>query len=490
MKNIGLIILITVLLIACKSEKSNMKSEHTLDTSGNTELVQNSSDSNSAVSSTDWIALAKEIEERPGLEPHPELPWHVNGSIYEVNTRQYSKEGTFAKVTEQLSRLASMGTKIVWLMPVQPIGKVNRKGGMGSPYSVADFTAINPDLGTPEDLKNLISTAHGLGQKVILDWVANHAAFDNVWAADHLDYFTLRDGKQIVALGEDGNATDWTDVADLNYENQAMRAAMIDALAYWVREFDIDGYRCDVAGLVPLDFWKEATETLAEIKPDLFWLAEWEDPKMHAHFNMTYAWELHHIFNAVAQGKSGTEEIVNYLVREGENFPPDAYRMYFTTNHDENSWNGTIAERMGENGDAMTALAFMLPGMPLVYSGQEAASNKRLAFFEKDEIDWSNKKKIQFYQKLLVLRMTNKSMWNGPFGGQPEFFASSGRQIGFVRKKGPDATMFIANFDSEPAVVHVDVNMTTMTDIFKRTSYDFSKPQQVTVPAHGYLVLQ
>ncbi len=472
MKYSSLLILFIALSVSCQNEPTKMKAEET-----------ESQD-------IDITMSGRDLDQRPGREPHPELPWHVNAAIYEVNTRQFSKEGTFSRVTEQLPRLTSMGVQIIWMMPIHPIGEVNRKGKLGSPYSISDYKGIHPDYGSLDDFKALVRTAHQLNLKVIIDWVANHTAFDHVWAKDHLNYYTLKEGKQVVALDLEGKPTDWTDVADLNFENDNMRAAMIDAMKYWITECDIDGFRCDVAGFVPLDFWKEATAELEKVKPNLFWLAEWDSPEMHEAFKMTYGWDIHHIFNDIAQGKSGTEKLAEYMKKEAETFPADAYRMYFTTNHDENSWNGTIEERMGKNGDAMTALAFTLSGVPLVYNGQESNLNKRLSFFDKDEIDWSNRKKIKFYQKLLILKQTNKALWNADHGGKPEIFHAKGKQFGFVRKKGVDAIMVMTNFDDKPADVDVDINMMPMTDIFNRTTIDFSRKVKVTMRPHSYMVFQ
>ena len=430
------------------------------------------------------------LENRMGLQPHPELPWHINASIYEVNVRQFSPEGTIVRVTEQLPRLRSLGVNIIWLMPIQPIGKLNRKGLLGSPYSIADYRGVNSEMGTLADVKALVKRAHELKLKVVLDWVANHTAFDHVWAKDHLDYYTLENGRQVVARDNDGNPTDWTDVADLNYNNHDMRKAMISDMKYWIDACDIDGFRCDMAGMVPLDFWKTATSTLAKTKKGLFWLAEWEEPRMHEAFKMTYAWEAHHLFNDIAQGKTGTERLQAYIEKDQQTYPPGAYRMYFTSNHDENSWQGSVVQRMGPNADAMTVLAFTLTGMPLLYNGQEVGSNRQLKFFEKDLIDWSNKKKFKIFQKLLILKQTNKALWNGEFGGRPEIFLADGPLFGFIRRKGPDAIMVLTNFGNAPATVDVDIKRSLMTDIFSRKGFEFGTPQKVTIPAHGFMVFQ
>ncbi|MEZ4908436.1 MAG: alpha-amylase family glycosyl hydrolase [Saprospiraceae bacterium] len=310
--------------------------------------------------------------------------WSKNATIYEVNLRQYTKEGTINAFIPNLQRLKDLGIDILWIMPPYPIGEKNRKGVLGSPYSISDYTEINPDLGTKQDFKNLVEEAHKLGLKVILDWVGNHTAFDHKWTVSHPDWYT-KDSLGNITYPP---TTDWTDVADLNYDNPDMRKEMIKDMEYWVKDFDIDGYRCDVAGFVPNDFWSAATDSLNKVKPNLFMLAEWDDPSLHySGFNMTYGWELHHILNEIAKGKMEPIMLDSFQMKDSERYPKEAYRMNFTTNHDENSWNGTVYERMGKAADAMTVLAFTWQGMPLVYSGQEAGLNKRLSFFDKDEID-------------------------------------------------------------------------------------------------------
>ena len=351
--------------------------------------------------------------ETPVLQgPYLAAPeWTQSANIYEVNIRQYTPEGTFRAFMKHLPRLKKMGVDILWIMPIHPIGEKNRKGGMGSPYASKNYKEVNPDFGTKADFKQLVEQAHALGFKVILDWVANHSAFDNIWAKEHPDWYTQDKDGNIIHPKD----TDWTDVADLNYDNPDMRAAMIGAMQYWLREFDIDGYRCDVAGFVPDDFWKEAITELQKTK-NIFMLAEWDEPKMHDdYFHMTYGWGFHHIMNKVAKSKMPISAIDAFIKKDNKKYKHEDYRMNFTTNHDENSWNGTVYERMGKLADAMTVLAFTIQGMPLIYSGQEAGLNKRLSFFEKDSIDWSDISKEMFFKKLLQLKHENKALWNGTY---------------------------------------------------------------------------
>ena len=375
--------------------------------------------------------------------------WSKNATIYEANIRQHTPEGTLNAFAKDLPRLKEMGIEIVWLMPVHPIGEKNRKGGKGSYYSVQDYKAVNPEFGTMEDLKNLVDQAHELDMKVILDWVANHTAFDHVWSEDHKDYYNL-DSLGNLQMPE---GTDWTDVADLDYDNEEMRAEMIGALQFWIEEADIDGYRCDVAGFVPTDFWETARDSLEAVKPDVFMLAEWEDPEHHEKaFDMSYAWEFLHVMNGIAEGEKELSAIDEYMAKQDTLFPDDAYRMYFTTNHDENSWNGTVMERYGQEGHKTYAvLAYTIDGMPLLYSGQEAGMDEALKFFEKDTIKWGDYGLEEFYTKLLQLNRDHEALWNGEYGGDFERISTSADDKIYVykRQKGDDVVLVMLNMTDE-----------------------------------------
>jgi glycosidase len=382
----------------------------------------------------------------PALSGFPHPGWSRNANIYEVNLRQYSPEGTFAAFEAHLPRLREMGVDILWFMPIQPIGVKNRKGSLGSYYSIQDYTAVNPDLGTLEEWKALVVKAHEMGFHVLLDWVANHTAWDNVLIEEHPDWYTHD------SLGNiQPPVPDWSDVADLNYEQEGLRKYMIDALGFWVRETNIDGFRCDMAGMVPTDFWEEARISLDSIKP-VFMLAEWEDPGMHASaFDMSYGWVVHHLMKDIAQGKKGIGDLDAQMEAEFKTYPTDAYRMYFTSNHDENSWQGTVRERLGEAAEVMAVLSATLPGMPLIYSGQEAGLDKRLAFFEKDEIEWKEHPFANLYKSLFRMKKEHECLWNGQYGGdlvrvendRPEAVYS------FIRKKGADSLLVLLNLSGD-----------------------------------------
>ena len=335
---------------------------------------------------------------------HP--AWSRNAVIYEVNVRQYTPEGTLVALERHLPRLKELGVDILWLMPVQPIGKKNRKGVLGSYYSIADYTAVNPEFGTAADFKSLVNSAHRQGMKVILDWVPNHSAFDHPWITQHKDYYVTRsDGTIVNARDNEGHDTDWTDVAELNYDNPALRRAMLADMRWWLDNTGIDGFRCDVAGGVPADFWTDARRALSQVRPDLFMLAEAEDPRMHPAFDMTYGWELHHLLNDIAQGKKNTAALADYFSKDERTYGRNAYRMYFTSNHDENSWNGTEFERMSANHlPAFVLAATAQSSMPLLYTGQEVSMKKRLRFFEKDTVDWNGPSLASFYRAMFELK--------------------------------------------------------------------------------------
>ena len=333
------------------------------------------------------------------------LSWTKNAVMYEVNVRQFTPEGTFNAFSKHLTRIKELGVDIIWFMPIHEIGQVNRKGSLGSYYSIKDYRSINPEFGTLEDFNQLVKQIHELDMKVIIDWVANHTSFDNVWVQEgNLDWYNLD------SLGnlQPPNGTDWWDVADLNYENREMQNEMVNAMKFWLTESDIDGFRCDVADWVPISFWDSCRIELDKVK-DVFMLAEAENPKLHNNaFDMTYAWEAHLIMNEIANGKKSAKDLIENINKNKNRFPSGAYRLHFTSNHDENSWKGYAEERLGPSLKAMNALVSVIEGMPLIYGGQESNLQKRLRFFEKDTIQWDNYELSQHYQALFDIKKKNK----------------------------------------------------------------------------------
>lgn len=373
---------------------------------------------------------------------HPD--WTSDASIYEVNIRQFTPEGTFAALEGHLPRIKELGIEIIWLMPIHPIGEKNRKGSLGSYYSVKDYYGINPEFGDSASFRSFVKRAHLEGLKVIIDWVANHSAWDNPLVTLHPEFYAKDSTGQMFA------PFDWTDVVKFDFSVPPMREYMLEAMKYWVREFDIDGYRCDVAGEVPMDFWDNARVELDKIKP-VFMLAEAEGPQFHSAFDMTYGWEFHHIMNNIYKGEATPTDIENYLKKNESLYPEDAYRMHFITNHDENTWAGTEFERLDKGVESFFALTTLIPGMPLVYSGQEAALQKRLEFFEKDPIDWGNYQMAPFYKTLLGLKSLNPALYNGKEGGSWKRITTDNddKVFAILRKKGTQQVIGFFNLSSE-----------------------------------------
>ena len=380
---------------------------------------------------------------------HP--AWSLDATIYELNTRQFTPQGAFAAAQGHLERLKALGVDIIWVMPIQPIGVKERKGDLGSYYAIADYTAVNPEFGTLDDFKAFVAAAHALEMKVILDWVANHTSPDAVWVGNA--------GWHVLdSLGNTVGPYDWTDVAELDYSSAEMRAAMIEAMKFWLTEAGIDGFRCDVAGEVPTDFWNEATPALEAVKPDLFMLAEAEVPELQERaFDMYYGWELHARLNAVAAGTQNADSLRAYFTRHDARFKL-GFPMLFTSNHDENSWNGTEFERMADAAPTLAALTYALPGMPLIYNGQEVGFNRRLEFFTKDSIDWTAPNEYTLlYRSLNTLRKGNPALWSGEAGGAMVELANSApaQVLSFLREKENSQVIALFNLSAQSAEVTI-----------------------------------
>ncbi len=340
------------------------------------------------------------------MEKHFEkVPWIAGAKVYEVNIRQYTAEGTFAAFMQHLPRLKDMGVKILWLMPITPISKKLRIGSLGSYYACSSYTEINPEFGTPDDFKTLVQQAHQHEMKLIIDWVANHTGWDHHWTTEHPDWY-LKD--------EQGNFTqyhNWSDVIELNYDVKELRMGMIEAMKFWIKKYDIDGFRCDMAHLVPLDFWSVARQHCDALKP-LFWLAECEVPEYHQVFDVSYAWEWMHVSEKIVKQIASIQHMKDVL-HQYKQYSNNALKLFFTSNHDENSWNGTEYEKYSDGAKAFAVFCCTWPGIPLLYSGQELPNFKRLKFFDKDQIEWqSNIALHNFYKSLYELRTNNAALQN------------------------------------------------------------------------------
>jgi glycosidase len=424
----------------------------------------------------------------PGVRlVHPE--WSRSATVYQVNQRNMTPEGTFRAAEEHLPRIRDLGIDVVWLMPVNPIGELNRKGPLGSPYAVRDHLGVNPEFGTFEDLRHFVDTAHGLGLKVILDWVANHTAWDNPLTVEHPEWYA-RDWKG------DFRPTpwwDWEDIIDLDYDQPGLRRYMADAMAYWVREADVDGFRCDVAGFVPLDFWEGVRRELDAIKP-VFMLAEWESRDLHTRaFDMTYAWSWNETMHRIAMGKADVEALKVYYAWNDRFYPRDAYRMTFVSNHDKNAWEGTEYEQFGDALEAAIVLSVIGEGVPLVYNGQEAGSDKRLAFFDKDLIEWREDPQGELYRTLFALKKAHRALWNGSWGGRMVRVPNSDETsvIAFVRAAEDDRVFAAFNLSPEPATVTLGEGPQagSWVDAFDGTPVALAVGDTLTLPAWGHRVL-
>lgn len=425
-----------------------------------------------------------------------DLDWEKDAVIYEVNIRQYTEEGTFNAFAEHLPRLKDLGVEILWIMPIHPISETKRKGTLGSYYAASDFRGINPEFGTMEDFKSLVDRIHGMDMKVILDWVPGHTGWDHYWIEQHPDWY-LKDAQGNITdpLNDDGTSMGWTDIADLDYSNQAMRDQMTADMMFWQDEANIDGFRMDAAWDVPQDYWEECLPKLREKDPDIFLLAEANDYYMRDSedlFDMTYSWGLHHHLNKIAQGKEELDVIDEWYEMQRDSFAT-GYSMQFITNHDENSWQGTVQERMGEGGDAMAVLTFTLEGMPLIYSGQEAGLDKRLEFFEKDLIDWKDFPKQDFYETLVDLKQRNRALWNGKWGGARVLIPHDKEEdvYAFYREKDGDRVVVVLNFSNQAQ----DLTLNTeglageYSNVFANSTVTVGSEMNMSMAPWDYLLL-
>jgi len=451
-------------------------------------------------------------EEKPETEQSVAISNDVleNGVIYEANIRQYSVDGSFSAFTKDIPQLKQLGVKVIWLMPIFPISETKRKatGGefaseikdeairnkmLGSYYAVSDYTKVNPEFGTIEDFRELVKTAHDNGMFVILDWVPNHTGWDHVWLKQHPDFYTKNKKGEITdPLKDDGTSMGWADVADLNYNNKDLWKEMTDEMSYWITDEKIDGFRCDVAGSVPTVFWEYSIPKLRE-KKQLFMLAEaWEPELLKDNlFDMAYAWDGHHIMNEIAQGKKNVSDFDAYMKKRDTIYEKDDMLMNFITNHDENSWNGTIKERMGDAAPAMLALTYTMPGMPLVYSGMEYDMDKRLLFFEKDTIPKIKGKMWPLLTKLGQLKNDDIALNGGKKASVYERINSSEdkKVLAFKRGNEEKEVYYIANLTKDPIEFTLSISG-EFQDAFSGETVSLQKNEIHSFKPWQYLVLK
>ena len=407
---------------------------------------------------------------------HPE--WCYSAVLYEMNIRQLTPEGTLRAAEAYLPNLQALGIDAIWLMPIYPIGNEGRKGTLGSYYSIQDYCAINPEFGTMEDFDHFVEIAHSLGMKVLLDWVANHTARDAKWLQTKPADWYERES--------DGTAKvpwDWTDTAKLNYANHDVWRGQIKAMRFWVEQHNIDGFRCDMAMLVPIEFWQEASYVLHSIKPDIFFLAEAEELNLFDRaFDASYAWEIHHMMCNIAGGARRVWDLRNTLYADREKYPKSAIRMMFTSNHDENSWSGSEFTRFGAALEVMTALTFLWEAsLPLIYTGQEVGYDHSFEFFDRDTLpSLIANEHTQLYRRLINLKHTQRAIDSGERGGRIIEIENNAKDciMTFVREIGDSRIVAILNLS--PYTIHADFN----TGIYAGPYYNAITREQTTLPTH------
>lgn len=437
------------------------------------------------------------MEKKTDSRYHPEKyvkitspDWVKNATLYELNIRQFSDEGSFKAIEQQLPRLKKMGIDIIWLMPVHPIGETHRKGSLGSYYSVKDYYGVSPEFGSEQDFRNLVSAIHQQGMYVIVDWVANHTSWDNEIVAQHPEWYR----KSRKDTFQSTRWRDYDDIIELDYSHQELREYMTEALKFWVREYDIDGYRCDIASFVPIDFWENVRSELDAIKP-VFMLAEAEDRELHRKaFDATYNWTLWNILHQIALNERSVKTLTEaYIAEHVSIFPKEGIRLNFIDNHDKNSWEGNPYSNFGDALNAATVFTVMMDGMPLVYNGQEAGQNRSLEFFEKDPVQWKPHENEALYTTLFMLKHKNQALWNGGHGGEMVRIMNDRMEqvISFVREKNGDKVMTFINFSKEPLIVQFDTSfdMGRYTNLFTGEYQGVSDTLILTMDPWEYVVL-
>ena len=418
---------------------------------------------------------------------HQHPKWSYSTNIYEVNIRQYTVEGTFNAFAKHLPRLKDMGVQVLWFMPVTPISDKGRLGNLGSYYAAKDYEKINPEYGTVHDFKNLIKEAHHLGFKIILDFVADHTGNDHLWIKEHPDFFVRDENNGFL------HPHGWSDVSQLNYDEPKVWKEMTNVLKYWVKEYNVDGFRCDMAHLVPLDFWIHAKKKVGKLQDELFWLGECEEPEYHQVFDATYTWRWMHASEEFYHGRMNLQSLLTVLYKSVTEFPCSAFRLYFTANHDENSWNGTEYEKYGDAVQLFAVFSCTWDGIPLIYSGQELPNKKRLQFFEKDHIDWNENVELHsFYKTLLTLKSYNPALRAGDPNVLTRIIShpDDHKVFSYLRKHESDQVLVILNCSGEGLNFEVKNVKGTFTNIFGGADINFEINKTVYLNAWGYLVFE
>ncbi len=443
---------------------------------------------------------AQTFEERPLATPD----WVKNAVVYQVNVRQFSEEGTFNAFSKELERIAALGADILWFMPIYPLCERNKKSHedattecLGSHYAVYDFFSVNPRYGTPEDFRQLVKKVQDLGMKVVLDFVPNHTGWDSRWMLRHPEWFHKDAEGNILSpvKEENGESWGWDDVAHLDYSNRKLRENVIQAHEFWMNEFNVDGFREDVAGEVPTSFWYELRTRLEKIRP-IFMLSE-DEVKGNEHFkvcfNANYAWEASIVMKKIVKGEKPASALNEWTETVKQRFGTRGWQLNYTQNHDENTWNGTEKELFGDGADCYTALTFVMEGMGLIYNGQEARLDKRLWFFNKDVIDWSDLSRSAFFKTLTDLKHRNKALWNGQYGGELKKLNTDADDAVYAFYRQKDEHQFVGIFNLSDKKVDFILRgaegIGIYTDVFAKTQQDIQTEMTMTLPPFGYRLL-
>ncbi len=422
-----------------------------------------------------------------GKEARQSAEWVKDAVIYSVYLRSFSREGTFAGLQKRLPELKNMGITVLWLLPIHPVGVKNRKGTLGSPYSVRDYYGINPEFGTMADFKSLLTAAHRQGLKLIIDLVANHTSWDSKLITEHPEWFTKDSTGTIVAPNPD-----WTDVADLDYSKPGLRRYMEDMMVWWVKDVGIDGFRCDVAELVPTDFWEEARAKLDAVKPVMM-LSEGSIPEHHMKaFDLTYSWNVYDQLEPMLSGKRPATTIDTLLKTESLQYPIGALRMRFTTNHDKNAWDAPAVTKFGPGGlKAATVLVATMPGIPLLYTGEEVANDKRLSLFEKVDVDWTRPRTMGNLEAALYhCRAAHGALRNGEM---TKLKTDHDDQVyAFLRTSRNDTVLVIINLHGNAVQCSVDLpeseraRLAVYRNLFTARPLFSGKGSAISLEGYGY----
>lgn len=415
---------------------------------------------------------------------NPVKDWICSTNVYEVNLRQYSNEGSFTAFSKHLPRLKDMGVKTLWFMPITPIAQKYKKGSMGSFYACSDYTSVNPEFGTLDDFKELVQMAHNLNLRVIIDWVANHTGWDHIWTQEHPDWY-----EQDEATGDFKRASGMDDIIELDFSNAAMRRAMIEAMTYWVKECDIDGFRCDLAFWVELDFWIEAKNELDQVK-ELFWLAESDPldyPEYMQVFDAAYSWTWMHKTEEFYKKGLSLQDLLPVLDRYQQS---PGIKAWFTSNHDENTWNGSEYEKYGDAAMALAVFSCTWPGIPLIYSGQELPNLKRLQFFEKDVIEWQELLQLHIFFKTLLHLQTNNLALRADSKIHRIHTSGDERVLSYLRKANGNEVLVFLNFSNLDLRIELYDHRAEgiFINCFTGEELNLSLHRKFQLPAWGYLV--